>query len=356
MAEDKIKESMQHPYQVDPFDEPLVEEQSDRLILNDTYFEAARDAVTVDGMDYSFLKPPYMNFDDQIRAKRKLIEAYRQHEFLLLYGYSGCGKSTLLCQFAEKYGPYARYFEDFKSLSPAQLIVQIGKSLNKPLKLRTSELIPLRDHLKTIPAMILLFDEVNAANGVGQEKLEILRKLHCETGIPIVICGTPYLYKCIYDENKHDLFESIITRLDEHEMKGMHRQDAGAYIRMVASTENVKFTYPAEQALITTALNTHIGGINAFTTIIGRSITLARAMYYTAPGRTPPDNAKCIRSEVPDETAYPGAKLIITLPATPEPVLINEQLVSQMMAEYKAHFPQAPIPNYKKKTFSNEQR
>ena len=35
----------------DPFDEPL----EDSLILNDTFFAAARDVITVDGMEYSFL-------------------------------------------------------------------------------------------------------------------------------------------------------------------------------------------------------------------------------------------------------------------------------------------------------------
>ena len=52
----------------DPFDEPLGEQ----LVLNDTYFDAARNSVTVDGMDFSFMKPPYMNFDDHIRTKGKL--------------------------------------------------------------------------------------------------------------------------------------------------------------------------------------------------------------------------------------------------------------------------------------------
>ena len=59
---------------MDPFEEPLEE----KLILNDTYFAAARDSVTVDGMEFTFLKPPYMNFDDHIRTKRKLREAYSQ--------------------------------------------------------------------------------------------------------------------------------------------------------------------------------------------------------------------------------------------------------------------------------------
>ena len=127
--------------------------------------------------------------------------------------------------------------------------------------------------------------------------------------------------------------------MDEHEMRGMRRSDAGNYIEMVAREENVQFTYPAQQALISTALNSGIGGINAFTTIIGRCITLARVQYYNSPGRSIPDKTKCIRTEVPGDSAYPGAKLILTLPITPEPAQITEQMVSEMQSEYKSHFP-----------------
>ena len=86
---------------LDPFDTPL----EVKLVLNDVCFAAARDAVTVDGMAFSFLKPPYMNFDDHMNTKRKLKEAYIQHEFLLLYGYSGCGKTTVLTRFHEPLSP-----------------------------------------------------------------------------------------------------------------------------------------------------------------------------------------------------------------------------------------------------------
>ena len=106
------------PEEKDPFDKPL----EDNLIMNDTLFEEARNSVTVDGMEYSFLKPPYMNFDDQLRTKRKLREAYTQHEFLLLYGYSGCGKTTVLTQFHEKFPDYIHLITDFTSLSPANLM------------------------------------------------------------------------------------------------------------------------------------------------------------------------------------------------------------------------------------------
>lgn len=111
---------------------------------------------------------------------------------------------------------------------------------------------------------------------------------------------------------------------------------------MVAEKENLRFTYPAQQALIRVALSTTTGGIHAFTTIIGRCITLTRVMYYRAPGHTCPNNAKCIRPAVPGGKAYPGVELILTPPTTPEPVLIDEGMMNTMLSEYKSHFPKEP--------------
>lgn len=64
IAETTANPNSMFPEEKDPFDKPL----EDNLIMNDTLFEEARNSVTVDGMEYSFLKPPYMNFDDQLRT------------------------------------------------------------------------------------------------------------------------------------------------------------------------------------------------------------------------------------------------------------------------------------------------
>ena len=60
MNKENTKEKTTIEAKEDPFDDPL----EDMLILDDIYFEEAREGVTVDGMTYSFLKPPYMLFDD----------------------------------------------------------------------------------------------------------------------------------------------------------------------------------------------------------------------------------------------------------------------------------------------------
>ena len=71
----------------------------------------------------------------------------------------------------------------------------------------------------------------------------------------------PRLFRVLYDTRHYDRYCSLITRLDEHEMQDMRREDAGNYLNMVAEKERLRFTYPAQQALIRVALCTNIGGI-----------------------------------------------------------------------------------------------
>ena len=172
----------------------------------------------------------------------------------------------------------------------------------------------------------------------------IIQKINLEAGVPICICGVPYLYKKIHDECNYDKYCSIRSHLDECEMKGIQRKDAGNYLNMLAKTENIKFSYIAQQRLIDIALNPKVGGIHAFTTIIGRYITVARVKYYTSPGRSFPDHTQRIRPAIPGAKIYPNSELILTPPATPTPILIDEGLIEGLLGEYKSHFPKITVP------------
>lgn len=325
----------------DPFDEPLETQFKDdeELILDDIYFEQARNSVTLDGMTFSYMQPPYINFENQSKAKKKIIECYNQRLFLILYGYSGSGKTTLQRQFHEKYPEFVLWIDDFDDLSPLELLIRIGEFVNVDIMHKGSQAIKLREHFLKHPGYMLMFDNVSINKPTDIDKLETLRKLNEKAHIPILFSGVQKLYDDLYDDNKLPRTCSIVSRMDEFKMTGMRRQDAGLYLTKVAATENFRLSYTAQQALIATALNETVGGINAFTTILGRCITMARATYFTPEGRTLPDKAKCLRPAIPEGKAYPGAELIITLPTTPEPVLIDEYLVSWMQSEYKTHFP-----------------
>ncbi len=313
----------------DPFDEML---ETERLDLSEEMRKKAREKITYDGMYYSFTVPSYMLFDDQAAAKRKLREAYTQNEFLLIYGYSGCGKSTILSQFASRYPEVVFYIEDFESLSETGLIVKMGECVNLPLKMRKTEIESLKKHLSSHNKVMFLFDEVTATTEKAYNKLEMLRRIHDSTGVPIAISGVTYLYDTIHAPLLYNKFCSLITRLDERKMEGMKSDDASAFIKKISKEENVWFSHLAQQALIRTALNTNIGGINAFTTVIGRCITLARACYYNSDGHTLPDKEKGLK--VVDDNGI----TVLTLPPTPETVDISQQMVFEMQAEYKSSF------------------
>ena len=152
------------------------------MIINDTYFLASRDAVTLDGMQFSFMKPPYMNFEDHIQVKRKLKETFTQQEILLIYGYSGVGKTTVLTQFQEKYPHCIYLIKDFTSLSPSNMIVKMGECIGLPLKQRSSEILVLQERLRAMSRVMFLFDEVSLDDPGSFNKLEYLRKIYMETG------------------------------------------------------------------------------------------------------------------------------------------------------------------------------
>ena len=103
------------------------------------------------------------------------------------------------------------------------MIVEMGKCINIPIKRRKNEIKTLINAIRYHPGIIFLFDEVKA----DPVKLGILRKIHEDAHVPIVICGIPTLYTTIYDSRYYDDYCSITSRLDEHEMKGMRRSDAG---------------------------------------------------------------------------------------------------------------------------------
>ncbi len=48
----------------------------------------------------------------------------------------------------------------------------------------------------------------------------------------------------LYDSRRYDKYCSLITRLDEHETRGLQRERRN-YLRMVSEKENLRFTYPA---------------------------------------------------------------------------------------------------------------
>lgn len=317
----------------DPFDEPLPDPNA-MLSLRNQY--EAPSQLIYEGCCFRYTKPPYMLFEDQANAKRRLRETYTQRLLLLLFGYTGCGKSTVLRQFEEKYPGVVFYVEDFGSLTLSRLLQRMGTCVHLPLKMRTASKDTLIDALKANPHVMFLFDEVDPFDVAGNmRKFDMIRKIHDATGNPMVICGTNVLYDKLYGDRTVERFGQLLRRLDECEMKGMLRSDAVNYLNMVSHEENVGFTFQARQILEPLALNAKLGGISLFTLLIGRAITLKRIQYFHSDGRSVPETAQCIHTPAKQGLSYPGPDTSISLPPTLERITIDEALISSCMADFK---------------------
>ena len=94
----------------------------------------------------------------------------------------------------------------FYSLSPANLIVEMGEFIGLPLKLRFSEVFTLQDRLRSMIGVMYLMDEVSLDGPGSFTKLELLLNIYMETHVPICICGAPRLYYRLYDSRHYDKY------------------------------------------------------------------------------------------------------------------------------------------------------
>lgn len=81
------------------------------------------------------------------------------------------------------------------------MLVEMGDCINMPIKLRTNEVHNLKRQIEALQGVMFLFDEVTASSNSAFRKIEILRRIHDETHVPIVLCGVPLLHKTIYASN-----------------------------------------------------------------------------------------------------------------------------------------------------------
>ncbi|GHU79646.1 hypothetical protein AGMMS49992_31860 [Clostridia bacterium] len=290
---------------------------------------------------YLYMTPPYMPFDEQDAVVLRLNEAFVQHEFLLVHGYSGCGKTrTVVGRFAPDYPETVLVFDFFGYSTGTSLVVEIGDRFGMKLKQRATEINVLCERLKAHPYIMMIFDEVNATRITKRnllEKLEILRRIYMSCDVSIVICGNSTISNELFNPMNADEYSSILSRLDDRKMTGMRSIDAEQYFSMLANIENARFTHDAKEALIKIATNPSASGIKGFVTIISRCITLSRVLYYKKKNINVNETTR-----VDDNAKRPVGNTIITLPATPEMLTIDEGMVYNHMSHKSTFYKNLP--------------
>lgn len=191
----------------------------------------------------------------------------------VVVGHAGAGKTTALRRFCQG-NPGALYISADVTMSTRGVLEEIAERLRLdtkgPLRVLLRRLV---EHLSREPRLIVV-DEADVLVSYSDEtvrKIEVLRPLHDQAGVSIILAGLPRLKAFLTrgPSLKQDL-EQLYSRVKiMAELRGLTRDEA------VALLSDYPLTDGARELLLSMALNHAQGGMRRLTTLLKRCIDMA---------------------------------------------------------------------------------
>lgn len=145
----------------------------------------------------------------------------RHHEIGVLIGMPGTGKTTVVGILKDKL-PRAIRIEAWLSMRLGDLLDEIaaglGIELRGTLNSKTQKLIRA---LKQQPDTVILVDEAEYLKKWNVEKLDVLRKLHDNAGVAILLFGTPAIANVL---NRRDTTQ-LSRRMFQYSFSGARKDE-----------------------------------------------------------------------------------------------------------------------------------
>lgn len=171
-----------------------------------------------------------------------LNTVYKHRAIGALVGHPGSGKTTVLKEYA-KLNPNARYVKCWALMRMGDLLTMIGRAagihLTGSLFSRQQKLI---EELRGSSLMLLL-DEAEFLRSMNVKKLEVLREIWDEIGIPIVFCGTNELEHVLTRGTGRENCAQLYRRGWQNRTCGLGEQEAarifGSYRLTTDATQNL---------------------------------------------------------------------------------------------------------------------
>lgn len=182
----------------------------------------------------------------------------RHHEIGVLIGMPGTGKTTVVGILKDKL-PRAIRIEAWLSMRLGDLLDEIaaglGIELRGTLNSKTQKLIRA---LKQQPDTVILVDEAEYLKKWNVEKLDVLRKLHDNAGVAILLFGTPAIANVL---NRRDTTQ-LSRRMFQYSFSGARKDEIRQALRGYNMDESVV------ERLAAMAADTAHGGMGTYTKML----------------------------------------------------------------------------------------
>ncbi|MDO4838513.1 MAG: ATP-binding protein [Clostridia bacterium] len=196
-----------------------------------------------------------------------------QHrEIGVVMGMPGTGKTTVAGIVSSKL-THAIYIEAWLSMRLGDLLDEIGTGLGLELRgtldSRTQKLIRA---LKQRPDTVILVDEAEYLKKWNVEKLDVLRKIHDNTGVTILLFGTPALANVL---NRRDTTQ-LSRRMFQYAFSGARKDEIRAALQGYDCEAEVV------EKLAAMAADTTHGGMGTYTKMLELCLYAAQGGRITA--------------------------------------------------------------------------
>lgn len=170
--------------------------------------------------------PELISTGDMVRALGFCDFCVKHREIGVVIGMPGTGKTTVIGILQAKL-PRAIRIEAWLSMRLGDLLDEIaaglGIELRGTLENRTRRIIRA---LKTAPDTVILVDESECLKKWNVEKLDVLRKIHDNTGVAVLLFGTPAIENVL---NRRDTTQ-LSRRMFQYKFSGARKDELRAHL------------------------------------------------------------------------------------------------------------------------------
>lgn len=225
---------------------------------------------------------PRMHTNTQDIVLGGIIKHVQDKKMVIVLGEPGEGKTITVLDFCMQNTTPSYYYRCSPNTTMNSLLIFIANAIGVRVVGSNDELQNrIQKKLQQNPDYCFVFDEAEYLAYGNGTKIDVLRQIFDETGVPIILCGTYVLKDLISGERKKNADKThnrpqIFRRLRKEEFEMIEEQEVFDYLSFLEENYKVIFDTRVKQDLASLCRDRQSGGLGNFIEIIELIFSLVR--------------------------------------------------------------------------------